>query len=113
LATADISLVLLKPGVQTLSVPSKLATYMASGRPIIAAVDSDSDTARLVRRANCGVAVPPAAPMELTGAVVALADDPVGRSTMGENARRYAVEYLSRAQAMLKYAVMLGSLKSG
>jgi len=46
LAAADIHLVLLKPGLSEVSVPSKLFSVMAAGRAVVACVDSGSEIDR-------------------------------------------------------------------
>ena len=56
-ALADISLVSLSAGADLSSVPSKVLGYMAAARPVIAAVDSESETAGLIRAADCGLVV--------------------------------------------------------
>jgi colanic acid biosynthesis glycosyl transferase WcaI len=58
-ASSDLSLLTLLPGRGRASVPSKLQGYMAAGRPVLASVDEDCDSARLVRRGAFGLAVPP------------------------------------------------------
>ena len=41
------------------SVPSKLYSILAAGRPVLAAVDEGTEVARTVEAAGAGVAVPP------------------------------------------------------
>lgn len=48
LATADLGLVSLTPDVIRYAYPSKTATYLAAGVPVLAAVEPDSSLARLV-----------------------------------------------------------------
>ena len=49
-ASSDLSLLTLLPGRGRASVPSKLQGYMAAGRAVLASVDDDCDSGRLVRR---------------------------------------------------------------
>ena len=58
-ALSDISVVTLLPGRGHSSNPSKLLGYLAAGRPVIAAVQADCDTASIVREANCGEIIEP------------------------------------------------------
>ena len=56
-AAADALLVSLKPEpIFALTVPSKLQSYLASGRPVLSMVDGEA--ARVVEEAGCGFAVP-------------------------------------------------------
>lgn len=75
LATADVGLVTLSPGRGRTSVPSKVLGYMAAGRPVIASVDPDSDTADEIRACNNGIAVPPADGDALAAAVLKTASN--------------------------------------
>src|SRR3974390_573046 len=59
LATADVGLVMLSREGTQASVPSKIYSLLAAGRPIVAICEPASDTARLLRDAQCGVQVAP------------------------------------------------------
>ncbi len=51
---ADVCLLPVRRGAAVSSVPSKLSGYMLSGKPVLASVDEQSDSACLVRKADCG-----------------------------------------------------------
>jgi colanic acid biosynthesis glycosyl transferase WcaI len=82
-ASCDTGLIILNARVRTPVVPSKMLSYMAGGRPIIASVPLEGDVPRFVNEAGCGVCVPPGNPQALARAVVDLADAP-------DACRRYA-----------------------
>ena len=90
LAAADVSLVLLRRGMAGLSVPSKIYSILASGRPTIACLDKESDIARIVRESNSGFVVPPGNTQEFVRAVQLLCGDPEMKEGLGRNARHYA-----------------------
>ncbi len=69
LSSADVHVVGLAPGLAGYVVPSRLYGILAVGRPVIAAVDAESETAQVVETANCGVRVPPASPELLAAAI--------------------------------------------
>ena len=52
--SADIMLLPIKKGAASSSIPSKLPAYMFSQKPIIASVDMDSDSARVINEAKAG-----------------------------------------------------------
>ncbi len=106
-ATSDISLVTLAPGRGLTSVPSKVVGYMAAGRPIVASVDEDSDTACAVREGACGVVTRPGNPLALAAAIRELLDDPARRETMGRRARSYFERTYSRDAALAKMTGIL------
>ena len=53
-AQADILLLPLKKGLSLTATPSKLTAYMLSGKPIIACVEPESDTARIINTSESG-----------------------------------------------------------
>ena len=59
LATADLHLVPLRTGLGGMSVPSKIYSIFAAGRPVIASVDPGTQIERKVAESEGGVAVPP------------------------------------------------------
>ncbi len=51
---AHVCMLPMKRGAGMSSIPSKLPSYLFSAKPVIATVDNNSDTARFVRKAECG-----------------------------------------------------------
>ena len=113
LATADVSLVVLQRGVGAQSLPSKSFSILASGRPIIASVDGDSDMAKLVARSQAGRCIPPEDPAQLAEAILALRADMTGRWRMGRAGREYAVRHHSPGAAAGKFELLLAAAKDG
>lgn len=102
-ALADTSLISLKSSLVAESVPSKTYSIMSSGRPIIAAVDSDSETGRLLQDTACGLCVPPEDPEALAAAILDLSTDAPRRQAMGGAGRATAVGQYSRRVAAQRY----------
>src|SRR3989338_8563785 len=96
-AACDAGLVTLKKTKRAPVVPSKLPTYMASARPVIVSVNSESDAGALVRAADCGLLVPPGDPEAMAAAIRQLHNAPARAAALGANGRRYAAAHLSRA----------------
>ena len=59
LATADIHLLPLRAGLGDMSVPSKIYSIFASGRPVIASVDPGTEIPRIITESEGGIAIPP------------------------------------------------------
>ena len=95
LGAADACLVTLRAEVSTPTVPSKMATIMAAGRPVLASLPT-ADASKLVNEARAGLVVPPGDARALAGAVLQLLQDPDGAQKMGRSGRVYAEEHLSR-----------------
>lgn len=85
---ADVCLIPLRRGFTTESVPCKLFSIMAAGKPAIASVDEGSDTWALLRRADCGLCVEPENPESLAEAILLYYRDENVRTAAGVNARR-------------------------
>src|SRR5204862_2695222 len=76
------------------NLPSKIATYMASGRPIVAAIDLSTPAAELLRESGGAILVEPESPAQLAAAMTALARDPERQAELGRSARSYAEAHL-------------------
>lgn len=110
-ATADIQLSPHRPGTTGYSLPSKLYEVMASARPLLVAADADSDVARLVAAAGCGLSLPPGDPARLAEAILALRAYPARRASMGAAGRRYAEQHLSPQVVIDQYHDLLTNVK--
>ena len=107
LAAADISLVTLDRRLGQLNVPSKTYNIMAGSRPVLAAVPPDSEIARLVQEAGCGVCVPPEDPKSMARAIKDLLSQPEELERYGKNGRSYVVANYSRPMLIRKYRELL------
>ncbi|MBM3472608.1 MAG: glycosyltransferase family 4 protein [Armatimonadetes bacterium] len=105
-ASADVSVVTLLPGKGRNSVPSKVLAYMAAGRPIIASVDADSDTARWITEAACGIVTPPQDAGALAEAVQFIRDNPDYARDMSERGREFFLARHSRTAATSAYQAL-------
>ena len=93
-AKADAMLMTLIPDPAiSLTLPLKVMSYMASGKPIIAAVGGAA--AKEIRQAQCGYAVPPEDDEALAEAVLSFEKDPE-KSRMGSNAYAYYREHFTK-----------------
>lgn len=90
LGTAEAALVLLEPDAGAYSVPSKILSYLAAGRAVVAAVPEENLSARVLGRAGSGFVVEPGDHAGFAAAIVRLLTDlPLARE-MGTASRRYA-----------------------
>lgn len=94
LDTSDISLVTLKTGVETPTVPSKIISIMAAGKPVIASMNPEGDAPKLIREADCGLVVNGSA-QELADRIMDLYRNKEARERLGRNGRRYIEQELS------------------
>jgi glycosyltransferase involved in cell wall biosynthesis len=110
LAAADILLVNQRGSVVDMSLPSKLTSYFAAGRPVVAAVAAASETAHELEASGGGLVVAPDEPRVLLEALESLADNSVRCSELGESGRSWAVSTLSKEAAMETYDGLLAAV---
>jgi colanic acid biosynthesis glycosyl transferase WcaI len=110
-AAADGFLIALTPGIEGYIVPSKLYGILAAGRPYVAAVDPSCEAAEIAREYACGLHAAPGDADALAAQIAALYDDPASARTMGENARRAALQF-DRRVAVQAYFDLFASLSA-
>jgi colanic acid biosynthesis glycosyl transferase WcaI len=103
LAAADVLVVNEAPSVAEMSAPSKLTSYFAAGRPVVAASWPHSAASAELGRAEAGVRVDPGVPTALLEAVRTTAADPSAATATGERGRAYARDALGAAAAHRAY----------
>jgi colanic acid biosynthesis glycosyl transferase WcaI len=107
ISSATVHVVGLAPGLAGYVVPSRIYGVLAAGRPVIAAADDESETARLVRDAGCGVVVPPGDPGGLAAAIGAAWNGQYDLGAMGRRGRDHVVREASREVAVSRYRALL------
>ncbi|MDE2348545.1 MAG: glycosyltransferase family 4 protein [Gammaproteobacteria bacterium] len=110
LAAADVHLVSLIPALEGLIVPSKLYGILAAGRPTVFVGDPEGEIARIVRDADCGVAVGVGDADGLAAVLEGLRKDPARCAAMGGRARAAYEENYSREAAVGRWEAVLGDL---
>jgi colanic acid biosynthesis glycosyl transferase WcaI len=105
-SAADVLLLNQKAALQDAVIPSKLLTYMAAGRAVIAAINERSEAARQVRDARCGLIVPAENPDALVKAVLALRKSAALRQEFGGNGRAYADLNLTKQKVLDEYEIL-------
>lgn len=103
LAAADILLLCEAPGVQEMSLPSKLTSYTASCRPIIASVQSGGITEEEVRRFRVALITDAGDPRDLLAGVYQLRDSSARANSLVANAQVMFETQHGRAAAHERY----------
>jgi colanic acid biosynthesis glycosyl transferase WcaI len=107
LSSADLAVLTLQKNRGQSSVPSKLLGYLAAARPVAASLDQDSDTARFINRAGCGLCVPAEDAKSLTEAILTLYRDPDRRMKLGKSGREFLLKYCDRKAATSRYRELM------
>ncbi len=97
-------------GVRDIVLPGKLGYYLAAGRPILAAVHPDSETARLLKRADAGIVTAPEDAAGMASAIRSLMQAPQDAERLGRNGRLYAESNMSKTRGLIRFAEHLERL---
>ena len=112
LSSADLHVVGLAKGLAGYVVPSRLYGVLAAGRPVLAAADDESETARLVREVGCGIVIPPGRPELLARTIRAALQGEHDLAEMGRRGRAYVEAEADRMVAMERYRALVRELIS-
>jgi colanic acid biosynthesis glycosyl transferase WcaI len=107
LSAANVHVVGLAPGLAGFVVPSRLYGILAVGRPVIAAADPESETARVVETVGCGIVVPPGRPELLARAIRDAHDGKHDLEAMGARGRKWVEQEADRSVAVRRYRELL------
>ena len=110
LASGDVHVVPLRAGLGDVSVPSKTYSSLAAGRPVVAAIDADSEIPRLLAVSGGGIAVAPDDLDAFVDAIKSLVDQPERRAALGRAGRAWAVAEASPAAVGAAYERLIAGL---
>jgi len=110
MGSADVLVAVLEPDASRFSVPSKVLTYLCSGRAIVGALPPDNAVAEILVSRGAGVVVDPARRDDVASEVARLLDDDVRRRATGRAGRRYAEETFDPEAAADRFVEVFGDL---
>jgi glycosyltransferase involved in cell wall biosynthesis len=97
-----------KDRIFSLTIPAKVQSYLACGKPIIASIDGEG--AKIVINANCGLVSPAENYLKLSENIKGLMDlDKSVLNEMGINARAYYDKEFDKAYLLDKLEDILNS----
>jgi len=102
LAVADVLLLCERPSQLGMSLPSKLTSYFAAGRPIVAAVPAGGASSAEVERSEAGLVVPAGAPGALLDTLRRLREDPALAARLGAAGAAFASANTTAADCLLR-----------
>ena len=103
----NVCIVSCRPGTGKSGMPSKTWAIMATGTPIIASFDIDSEMKETIDEAQCGICVEPGNPVALAEAICKIYQNPMLAQKMGENARQYVMAHASKSVAVSRYITQI------
>jgi colanic acid biosynthesis glycosyl transferase WcaI len=100
LAAMDVGLIVQRPTVSDIVFPSKTVTLLSAARPVIAAVNDNSEIGVVIQNSRGGVVVEPEGPHALADAAQIFLSDPEKRFAMGEYGRQYALQHWEKNRVL-------------
>ena len=110
LGTGDILLAMIDETAAGFSVPSKILSYLAAGKPIVAAIAADNDAAEIIDAAAAGAVVRPGDPIGFCTQVLGLAAEPALHGSLGRNARAFAERHFAIDGIADRFEAMLANV---
>lgn len=107
LAMGDVHWVTLRPGLESVVFPSKLAGVLAAGKPVIFLGNPECGIARIVREAGVGHVFAPEATDEIVACIRRLAANPGEVRAMGQRAAAWASDHATLDEAASRWADLL------
>ena len=102
-ASGDLHVVPLKPDIASASVPSKLLSIFAAGRPAIVVAESNTAAARLITESGGGWSIPPGSPAAIGRAIREACDRPEELAARGDRALTWALANAGSERAAAEY----------
>jgi len=113
-SSADTMLLVTSPEMGVSSVPSKLITYLAVGKPVLCSVAETSDIAHLVKTNDIGLVVPPGEAVKISEGIIEFAS--MGREQLrykGLRARELAIQTYSLPRALQDFDDLFENILQG
>lgn len=102
-ASADASIVTLKPEYARTVIPSKTLSIMASQRPVLGVLPHENPMADLIQKSQCGFLIQPGDSQGLAEAILQLYADSNLRQTLGYHGRQYLKDHYSHTAITQEY----------
>lgn len=101
--SSDASFISLDERMKAPCLPGKTINLMACSQPIVAMVAEDSETADVVREAQCGMVVKPGDIVSTQAAILHLKENAPAREKMGSNGRAYLERNMTLEKNVVAY----------
>jgi glycosyltransferase involved in cell wall biosynthesis len=112
LNAADLGVIPFLPGMEGISVPSRMYNLMAAGKPILAVADAGSELAIVIQEERIGWVVPASQPARLADTIRSALRDAEELAAMGRRARLAAERKYSLQQVAESYRELFAELQA-
>ena len=110
--SSDISIVSLDDRMKAPCLPGKIINLMATKQPVIAIVPDDSETARVVEEAKCGIVTEQGNKNQLAKAILKMKDDAEFRKEVGVRGRQFLEEEMNLDINVVRYEQIFKTIKT-
>jgi glycosyltransferase involved in cell wall biosynthesis len=111
LGCCDLFLLAFRPGMEGISVPSRMYNVMAAGNPILAVASEKSELGLVVKEEQIGWVVQPGQIDQMVASVEEAVAQPEALREMGKRARKAAESKYTRASVVAAYAQLVKDLE--
>ena len=111
LAASDILIVPLDTDKAELSVPSKLYSFMAVGKPILCLAKDTSEVAKIITKTNCGLCVTSEEVLKIKKIIQDLKDSDEYRMNLTQQGRKYVLENFAKEKVLQMYEETISLLQ--
>jgi glycosyltransferase involved in cell wall biosynthesis len=111
LNACNVAIISVSSGMAGISVPSRMYNVLASGKPLLAVCDDDSELAAVVREEEIGWVVPPGRADLIVSTLLEAKANPELLRIMGERARRAAETKYTSGHVLKTYESIIESLR--
>ena len=99
-ADASVLLAVLEPEASKFSVPSKIMSYLSAGKPIVASIDPNNASAKILEKTGAGIVISPDdQAAEFVNAVNKIISNDKLAISMSEAGIKYSTEYFNSTMA--------------
>jgi len=100
----------LRRGLGSVSVPSKTYSILAAGRPVLAAIDADTEVTRILSASGAGLSVSPDDSEQFREGLRTLLEDRPGCEVMGAAGRKWVETHISPHAVGRAYVDLISSV---
>lgn len=100
MAAADVLLLVDRPGVGSMAVPSKLTSYFTTGNPVLGSTDPEGNAGVEIRDSGGGRVCPPGDAQAIVDEIMWLDRHPGEAAQMGQAGRDFMARVLSKSTAV-------------
>lgn len=113
IADSDVGLIALQPGLYRYAYPSKTATYMKLGRPLLVCMEKTSELSRMVESEDLGVVCEPGDPAAIANAIRRLRSLKEGHARGRARIAELGRKVFARDQVLQKWSRLISDLTTG